>query len=182
MTERMMGRIRRRVGRRFVSTTAAALVAALVLTGCSDDTDPAPEPTATTQAAPTPEEEVEAAYRQYWDVYAQLATSSDISPRAFDGVADGTFLESDIKGLRDQTAAGVFLTGSPEFTGFATEVDGDTATSLTCITYDSWRFMKDGEDITPDDIEPLQNEATLERRDGGWIVTDVSGRDDVECP
>ena len=132
---------------------------------------------------PSAEEQATAAYQRYWDVYVQLANSGDVDAAAFAGVADGSFIESDLKSLGDQAEAGVVRTGEPEFSDYKTVVDGDSATSLVCFDETSWGFTKDGEPLeVPGDIKPTPFTATLEERDGAWLVTDLEFTKDAPCP
>lgn len=167
----------------WMQRVAAPLAAMIVLAGCSGSNEPEPASTVTASAEPSAEEQATAAHQRYWDVYVQLANSGDVSAAAFEGVADGSFIESDLKSLGDQADAGVVRTGEPEFSDFKTVVDGDSATSLVCFDETGWGFTKDGEPLeSPGDIEPTPFTATLEERDGAWLVTDLEFTKNTPCP
>jgi|GEM_PF-3721604 len=173
----------RRGARRRLATIALISASALTLVACGDDAkDDPPRPTATA-SVPTPKEQVEAAYQRYWDVYVQLSNSGDIDSAAFTGVAEGSFVESTLKNLRDQAESGVVRVGEPTFSTFRTEVEGRKATSLVCLDERKWAAKHDDKTLPPpSDADPSPIEATLEQRDGGWIVTDLDFRKGETCP
>lgn len=169
-------------GRGWGRWAAAVLVAAVAFTvaSCGDGEDE-PRPTVTT-TAPTPQQQATAAYQRYWQVYVQLANSGVVDASAFAGVAEGHFVELDLKLLGDQADAGVVRVGEPTIGEYHTSVDGDTATSVTCVDESTWTAKKDGEDVPlPDDVEANAFKASLEKRDGAWIVTDVAPDEETTC-
>jgi len=168
--------------RRRLATIALISTGALVLTACGDDEQSDPPRPTSTASAPSPTEQVEAAYQRYWDVYVQLSNSGDIDSAAFTGIAEGSFIESTLKNLRDQADSGVVRVGEPAFSAFRTEVKGQKATSLVCLDEREWSAKHDGEKLPPPDTDPSPIEASLERRDGGWIVTDLDFRKGETCP
>lgn len=165
---------------------AAPLALVAVLTGCAGGSseEPTAPATVTTQAAPSDEDQATAAYQRYWDVWVQLSTSGDIDARAFDGVAEGAFVESDLKALRDQADAGIVRVGEPEFSAYETTVDGTTATSVVCLDERAWGARSGDRTLDPpgEDFPPRALRATLTAKDDGWIVTDVTSEDQTPCP
>ncbi len=165
------------------SALALTAILGLTLAACGDDK---PTDVTTTSATAAADNGATKAYQRYWDVYVQLANSGDINPSAFSGIAEGNFIEIDLKGLSDQADSGVVRTGRPIFSDYDTTVDGDKASSLVCVDQSKWGAKVDGEpipDSTSDTPDPQPYVATLERRDSKWIVTDVgSGAKGVACP
>lgn len=166
---------------------AAPLALVAVLTGCSGSSgssEPAATAAVTTPAAPSAEDQATAAYQRYWDVWVQLSTSGDIDARAFDGVAEGAFVESDLKALRDQADAGIVRVGEPEFSSFETTVDGTTAISVVCLDERAWGARSGDRTLDPpgEDFPPRALRATLTTKDDGWIVTDVTSEEKTPCP
>lgn len=169
--------------RRLASLVLAAITA-FGLTACGGESDD-PAPTVKTSAAPSAEDEATAAYARYWDVYVQVSNSGDIDPAAFAGVADGKFLETDLKLLGDQAEAGVVRVGEPKITDYTTKVDGEKATSTVCLDESQWAAEVDGETIPGSkggDPTPTPVVAELAKRDGAWIVTDVKYTEKDGCP
>ena len=160
--------------------SAAAMVS---IAGCDSGSDDGPTKPTTSASSPTAQDDVEAAYQRYWDVYVQLANSGDVDPAAFTGIAEGGFVEGDLKLLSDQSEAGVVRVGEPEFSDFSTKIEADTATSLVCFDESGWKMKKDGKPLAlPSGMKPTPFEAKLEKRDGGWIVTDLAAKEGTPCP
>lgn len=168
--------------RRLGATTVAVVALSLSLTACGDDTDSPDDPDPTAPTA-SPEDDAEDAYAAYWDVYVQAANSGEVDPAAFGAVADGAFVETDLRNLRDQADSGVVRVGEPIFGPYTTSVDGDNAISRVCKDDSEWAATgPDGQELPPPDDEPTPFQATLELRETGWIVTDVAVQEGEECP
>lgn len=163
---------------------AAPFLAMIVLAGCSGSSESEPAPTVTASAEPSAEERATAAYQRYWDVYIQLSNSGDIDAAAFQGIADGPFVETDLKLLGNQADAGVVRVGEPQLTDFSTTIDGDAATSTVCLDESQWAAKVDGE-VIPDSTggppTPTPVVATLAQRGDDWIVTDVKYTEEDGC-
>ncbi|GAA3528780.1 hypothetical protein GCM10022234_27580 [Aeromicrobium panaciterrae] len=169
--------------KRVLLASLATLTLSVSLAACTDD-KPDPKVSASPTTAKSEADEASAAYQRYWDVYVQLANSGDVSPAAFSSVADGTFVERDLKKLGDQADEGLLRVGKPKFSDFQTTVDGDTATSLVCRDDSPWGAKTaDGKDLPPLPAgDPFPYQAKLEKRDGAWIVVDVAEKADATCP
>ena len=129
--------------------------------------------------------EVTDAFENYWSVYVQIANSGDVNVRAFDGIADGPFLETVFKALSMQADSEVVRVGEPVFCEFTTTVEGDTASSVVCRDDSQWGAERQGELIegsVSDTPEPRPYVGTLELRDGHWVVTNVEMAEDRVCP
>lgn len=150
--------------------------------GCSGSNEPAA--TAPTTDAPSAEEQATAAHQRYWDVYVELSNSGDIDPQAFDGVAEGSFVEGKLKVLGDQAESGVVRVGEPKLTSYTTTVDGDTASSVVCLDERAWGARSGDRDLAPpgDKFPPTAVRATLKVKGDGWIVTDVTASKETSCP
>lgn len=163
--------------------TAVALTAllAVTLTACGDD-EPKTEPTTT--ASDSPEDDVESVHRAFWDVYVQAANSGEVTSTIFNGIAEGGFVERDLKVLGDQADAGVVRVGKPTYSDYQVEVDGDRATSLVCVDFDGWGGKDAQGEKLPDPpaTDPSPFLAELENRDGTWIMTDQLYQKDTPCP
>lgn len=166
------------------AAACAATVAVMTLSACGSDeeTPEAPVlPTASTEA--DPEALATEAYQKYWDAYITMSNSGEVQPALLEGVADGAFVELDLKLLEDQAEAGVRRVGEPQFGEFTTTVDGDTATSEVCYDERPWGATSDGATVPgyAEDSTPGLMKATLADRDGNWIVTDLKFTEDASC-
>lgn len=170
-------------GPRRIVALACAVALALTLAACGGDDDPAPGPSEPATVAPV--DEATEAFEDYWAVYVQMANSGEISPRGFDGVADGVFLETVLKALTEQADSGVVRVGEPDFGDFSTTVTDGTASSVVCRDDSQWGAKHDGELIeesvsqTP---RPRPYVGTLELRGDRWVVTNVELAEGIACP
>ena len=169
--------------KRVFLVSLATVTMSISLAACTDD-KPDPKPSASPTTTKSGADEATAAYQRYWDVYVQLANSGDVNPKAFSSVADGTFVESDLKKLGDQADDGLLRVGEPKFSDFKTTVDGDTATSLVCRDDSPWGAKTaDGKELPPLPAgDPFPYQAKLEQRDGAWIVVDVAEKPGATRP
>lgn len=169
--------------KRVLLVSLATVTMSISLAACTDD-KPDPKPSVSPTTAKSEADEATAAYKRYWDVYVQLANSGDVNPAAFSNVADGTFVELDLKKLGDQADDGLLRVGEPKFSDFKTTVDGDTATSLVCRDDSPWGAKTvDGKKLPPLPAgEPFPYQAKLDKRGGVWIVVDVAEKADATCP
>lgn len=164
------------------SLTPAILTAMVLIltTGCSDESSSEPTPTTTTES---PESKASAAFERYWDAYIEISNSGEVNAEELSGVADGKFVEEVLGTLAQQADSGVVRVGEPDFGEFETQVNGAAATSVVCMDEREWGARQGGEDLPPpgDDFPPTEQTATVEFRDGEWIVTDVDSEEGAEC-
>ncbi|MGJ9422888.1 hypothetical protein [Aeromicrobium sp. CF3.5] len=172
--------------RRPAAPRCAALlfVAAVGLSACSGDEPESSTPVpSAAPSEPSAEEMASEVHEQYWDAYIQMSNSGEVDPALFEGVADGSVVELDLKLLGDQAEAGVRRVGEPQFGEFTTTVDGDSATSEVCYDERPWGATSDGTTVPgyAEDSTPGLMKATLADRDGSWIVTDLEFTEDASC-
>jgi hypothetical protein len=149
---------------RIAPGVALASMAALVLVGCS----PAePEPTASS-AAPTtstePEANLGAATRAAWDAYQVLlgefsAAPSSATADALEEVATPEFAEFLLGNFQEAADRRVHTEGARQTVSFELAEETSAGPSaLVCVDMSGERLVGDeGDDLTPDDREPLQS-------------------------
>lgn len=167
---------------RWAGAVLAAGAMSLALSACGSEESgaPAPTPTATSES---PEDAAAAVQEDYWAAYVQIANSGAVDPQAFEGIADGRFVELDLKILREQADGGFVRVGAPSFSEFTADVDGDTATSLVCVDFSPWGSKNaQGEDLEIPKTPPSPFLATLEKRDESWVMTDQEYQEQTPCP
>lgn len=169
------------VHRRSLAALVLAATTTLSLVACNESG--APTSPSASASTPSPEEQATTAYKAYWDVYIQASTSGEVPSTLFEGVADGTFVETTLKTLGNQADAGVVRVGEPVLSDFDTVVDGTTASSVVCVDERKWGARSGEKDLAPpgDKFPPYALRATLEQRDGKWIVTDEKSDHETTC-
>jgi hypothetical protein len=161
---------------------AAVLVAALVPAACSRSRANIAAPaTTTTRDAPTtsttvdPKQEVIAAYENYWKQYGRVA--SDPGGRPDDPVLVGTVtaefakqMKLNILGLR---LLHRYTKGEVVVHPQSVDIQGSTASLLTCNRDDSDQYDQNGNDLSahPGTGKPMQAKAALVLSvSGRWLV------------
>ena len=171
--------------RRRARGLAALLATALALTlgACGGDDEPDEETSTTTSstesppttAAPSPEDEVEAAYLAYWDMAARLSADPnpddpEIAQRAVDPA-----LSTMVDTLSTLRAQGEEVHPGPQYRRVVTDVqlDRDTATLRDCTVDDSARLVAASGETIGENLSTLLVEATLLRSSGAWLVSEI---------
>ena len=164
---------------------AAALAASVVLVGCSKGKSSATAPTttaaiATTTVEPTtttidPKQQVIAAYQNYWVQYGRV--TSDPNGRPDDPVLLATVaqafakqMELNIFGLRSLHR---YSKGNVVVRPQQVEIQGSTASLLTCNRDDSDQFDENGKDLSVHQGVGVPKEAKASlvlSLSGGWLV------------
>lgn len=174
-----------RGGKRGLVTSAVAVLA-LSVTACSSDEPSLEDAKSDDPSAAARAKDEKAAvdtYRKFWDIQIKAQNAGKIKADAFNGVADGPFVEAFTKVVRDSGKAGFVRVGEPELDGFEPTVNGDEATVTVCVNEDDWDGELDGKKQAVPNEGPQPQGAGLERRDEQWIVTSVIKSGDVnrEC-
>jgi hypothetical protein len=90
----------------------------------------------------------------------------------FEGVAQGTFLESYFNTLADYEQMGFHRVGAPEIGEPTVTVTGGRATAVMCVDQRAWGGRHNGEPVDPPKVAASATKLTLSRREAGWIVVD----------
>lgn len=161
-----------RGGKRGLLISAVAVVA-LSLTACSSDEPSLEDAQSSPDAQAADVSAVEDLVDRYWAAVVRSENKVDDDPKQFDDVADGPFIEGQLKTVRDYDEAGIRRVGKPEITDVEVAVTGDTAQVEACLNEDEWTAKQDGKTIKAPKLGPKPWGAEAERRDDAWVVTDV---------
>lgn len=154
----------------------AAILLTIGLASCSaDKTSPLenPQSSATMSDSARDVAAVEDLVDSYWDAIVNSENSVDASAGQFGDVADGPFIESQLKTVRDYKSAGVRRVGDPDITKVEVAIDGDAADIRACLNEDEWTAEKDGATIKAPKLGPVPWGAKASRRSDIWLVTAV---------
>jgi hypothetical protein len=168
---------------------AAVLLAAGLAGACGDDdgsgegaTDTTSARSADTTIASTtttldPEAEVEAAYLAYWEMQRRLGQAPDPMDDEISRRATGPARDKLIDSLATMQATGETLEFGPRYSHTVTsvETDGVEATVRDCAVDDGARVDATGE-VHDLELSTSLLEATLVRRDSGWLIESISER------
>lgn len=128
--------------------------------------------TSTTEASP--DAEVLAGYRRFWDAYLTAADPMDPTHPDLLEAATGAQLERVQRAFLARQASGEVIRGSLDLAPEVVEVDGTTATVTDCYADDTHIFdVASGEQKDPPDIVSFRVTASLELVDGVWKVADL---------
>lgn len=168
---------------------AFSLAVGLLASGCSSsDDDPESAATTTTATEPeapagstttstetaSPDAEVLAGYRRFWDAYLAAADPMDPTHPDLAAAATGAQLERVQRAFLARQASGEVIRGSLELAPEVAQVDGATATVTDCYADDTHIFDEaTGEQKDPPDVLSFRVTATLELVDGVWKVSDL---------
>lgn len=167
---------------------AVGLSAVLPLVACDGDSDASDTPTPDTRTSspvastatsvpttvtPSPEDEVLAAYADYWEVYAAALRDRDSSHLA--EVMTGPRLDRGLQEVAALEAQGRAIALMVESDPVVLEVRGDQA--LIADEYQNNSYYIDPETkqpmgATPSAPETLKDTVTMQRIDGVWKVRD----------
>ena len=158
-------------------------MAALSLTACSSDEPTLDDAKSSPDAAAVDAAAVEDLVDRYWDAVVKSENTVDDNPKQFSDVADGPFIERQLKTVRDYDEAGISRVGKPAITDVEVAVSGDTAQVEACLNEDDWKAKQNGKTIKAPKLGPKPWGAVAEKRDDTWVITEVGGASDdtKEC-
>ena len=148
-------------------------MAALSLTACSSDDPSLDDAKSSSDAGADDAAAVEDLVDRYWATVVKSENTVDDDPKQFSDVADGPFIERQLKTVRDYDEAGIRRVGEPEITDVEVAVSGDTAQVEACLNEDEWTAKQKGKTIKAPELGPKPWGAEAERRDDAWVITDV---------
>lgn len=164
----------------------SAPVIGLLLMGCSDSPSgarPLPEETSGTatprssdaeNAENAESEEALAAYRAMWHDLTVASKTSDASSPLLDDHARGGALELLKYGLRKSQKEGLVSRGAPKVDPVVTAADAGKVVLADCVDDTDWLLYKrNGELKNEVPGGHLKTDATVQRTDGVWKVTDL---------
>ena len=161
-----------RGGKRGLLISAVA-VAAFSLTACSSDDPSLDDAKSSPDGRAADVTAVEDLVDRYWDAVVKSENTVDDDPKQFADLADGPFIERQLKTVRDYDEAGIRRVGQPEIADVEVAVSGDTAQVEACLNEDEWTAKKNGKTIKAPKLGPVPWGAEAERRDDAWVITDV---------
>jgi hypothetical protein len=183
---------RRNITKAEMMRRTIAVLAMVVLAACSrdaegkapDDTDAlADTPASTTSVHPTttvasPEQEVLAAYRGYWDTWLAANDPPDPDHPHLSRFFTGTALERARTSIATNRTLGhaVRLPAGSRYAHHASVVElvGDTATVSDCAVDDSQLVVASDGSVLNDQVVTSKASAQLQRHDSVWRVVDVT--------
>lgn len=134
---------------------------------------PAGSTTTSTDDA-SPDAEVLAGYRRFWDAYLAAADPMDPTHPDLEAGATGAQLERVQRAFLARQASGEVIRGSLDLAPEVAEVDGTTATVTDCYADDTHIFDEaTGEQKDSPGVLSYRVTATLELVDGTWKVADL---------
>jgi len=148
-------------------------MAALSLTACSSDDPSLDDAKSSSDAGAADADAVEDLVDRYWAAVVKSENTVDDDPKQFSDVADGPFIERQLKTVRDYDEAGIRRVGKPAITDVEVAVSGDTAQVEACLNEDEWTAKQKGKTIKAPKLGPKPWGAEAERRDDAWVITDV---------
>jgi hypothetical protein len=176
---------RRRTTTLRAATLAATVALALSAATCSDDEDAADNPTSTTTPPDSTtttisvEEEVEAAYLAFWDMFVRVAQAPNPDDQEIGQRASGETQGNLVDGFTTQQSLNRTSEFGPEYRHEVLHVDvqGDTAVVEDCAVDDS-RIVDaaTGETVEEDVVTELLS-ATLIRQGDAWLVNNSTRLD-----
>jgi hypothetical protein len=175
---RQAHRPRRRITSLRATTLAATVALALSAATCSDDEDDADGASSTTEPANSTsttlsvEEEVEAAYLAFWDMFIRLAQAPNPDDPEIAQRASGETRGNLVDGFTTQQSLNRRSEFGPEYRHEVLNVttQGDTAVIEDCAVDDSRIVdVATGETVEEDIVTELLN-VTLMRRGDTWSV------------
>ncbi|WP_139238421.1 hypothetical protein [Streptomyces aidingensis] len=173
---------------------AAALTAAVVLTGCSSgDGEPVDDeiagsatPSGDTGTAAGGGEEaggegsqaqdvaaLESLYADYWAALVTMENAEELDPSPLAGIASQELTEQQVSRIRPFKDNGMRRDGEPAVDKVTVTVDGDTARIESCVDEDAWLLLKNGEPADLELLGPAPRVFDAERVEGDWLITDT---------
>jgi hypothetical protein len=154
-----------------VSRCAVFVTLAVTLLGASACTEGSEKSTSGDAAR----QAVEEAYLGYWDVLLGASDPADPDDERLTTVATGPQLKEDVAMLRERARTGQRVTGDYEHDLSVTEVADDTASVEDCLTA-GITIAADGVAGSPVPPGPYAVTASLVRRDGRWMISELEPR------
>lgn len=167
--------------KRGILVISATLLLVLGTSACSGDDaadKPKPTKTATTDPAAAAQAEVTSLVKRYWAVVVEAENTGDASPEQFDPVARGSFIELELKTIRDYNDLKLKRVGRPELTAIEVDVKGDKAAIMLCLNEDGWTAEQDGNAVEGKKFGPGPWGAEATRAGGTWLITDIREPDE----